>query len=168
MPGGPAIVDGLDTITEDEDDDVFGLKDMAISNNQTPRKRMDPFVERMKYAKEISAQLRNTEETSPWFMNACDILAVIAQLGQPKNIAGVGRSWRAASLLLSEIISPLTIATLSYDSSFGFLYASLFTNTLNANTNAANHNDDTLYVNNQNANILNTNTNVYTNANVTA
>ncbi|KAJ2618492.1 hypothetical protein GGI26_006533 [Coemansia sp. RSA 1358] len=47
---------GLNTIPEDEDD-VFGLKDMAISNKQTPPKHVDPFVERMKYAKEISEQL---------------------------------------------------------------------------------------------------------------
>ncbi|KAJ1989730.1 hypothetical protein GGI26_004944 [Coemansia sp. RSA 1358] len=52
------------------------------------------------------------EETSPWFMNARDILAVIAQLGQPENIVGVGHSWGAVSLLLSEIMSPLTFAAL--------------------------------------------------------
>ncbi|KAJ1983612.1 hypothetical protein GGI25_004676 [Coemansia spiralis] len=55
-----------------------------------------------------------------------------------------------------------------YGGGFGFPYASSFTNAFDTNTNAANYNDDTLYINNQNANTFNTNTNAYNNANVVA
>ncbi|KAJ1986128.1 hypothetical protein GGI25_004675 [Coemansia spiralis] len=53
---GSVVTNGLDAIPEDEDD-VFGFEDMTISRNQTPPKGIDPFVERMKYAKKISEQL---------------------------------------------------------------------------------------------------------------
>ncbi|KAJ2620575.1 hypothetical protein GGI26_004864 [Coemansia sp. RSA 1358] len=60
---GSMIIDKLDTIPEDEDeDDIFSLRDIAISNNQASRKRIDPFVERMVHAKEISAQLLKVME----------------------------------------------------------------------------------------------------------
>ncbi|KAJ1662682.1 hypothetical protein IW140_005563 [Coemansia sp. RSA 1813] len=48
---------------------------------------------------------------------------------------------------------------------FGFPFASSFTNALNTNFNAANFNDDTLYVNNKDANTVNSNLNTFTNAN---
>ncbi|KAJ2556626.1 hypothetical protein EV175_001879 [Coemansia sp. RSA 1933] len=47
----------------------------------------------------------------------------------------------------------------------GFPFASSFTNALNANTNAANYNDDTLFVNNNDANAVNSNLNTFNNAN---
>ncbi|KAJ1663903.1 hypothetical protein IW140_004244 [Coemansia sp. RSA 1813] len=48
---------------------------------------------------------------------------------------------------------------------FGFPFASSFTNALNTNFNAASFNDDTLYVNNKDANTVNSNLNTFTNAN---
>ncbi|KAJ1665412.1 hypothetical protein IW140_003381 [Coemansia sp. RSA 1813] len=52
-----------------------------------------------------------------------------------------------------------------YGYGFGFPFASSFTNALNTNFNAANFNDDTLYVNNKDANAVNSNLNTFTNAN---
>ncbi|KAJ1820674.1 hypothetical protein LPJ56_001270 [Coemansia sp. RSA 2599] len=64
------------------------------------------------------------EDFSPWFMNARDILAVVRQLQEDEqktkrssadissSIVGIGHSWGAASLLLSEIMSPLTFSSL--------------------------------------------------------
>ncbi|KAJ1787604.1 hypothetical protein LPJ59_005699 [Coemansia sp. RSA 2399] len=55
-----------------------------------------------------------------------------------------------------------------YGYSFGFPFASSFTNALNSNFNAANYNDDTLYVNNKDANSVSSNLNTFTNANTVA
>ncbi|KAJ1953606.1 hypothetical protein GGI12_005978 [Dipsacomyces acuminosporus] len=52
------------------------------------------------------------ETVSLWFENARDIVGVVRQLGSPRNIVGLGHSWGASSLLLAEIISPLTFASL--------------------------------------------------------
>ncbi|KAJ2403305.1 hypothetical protein GGI23_000010 [Coemansia sp. RSA 2559] len=52
-----------------------------------------------------------------------------------------------------------------YGYAFGFPFASSFTNALNTNFNAANYNDDTLYVNNKDANRVSSNLNTFTNAN---
>ncbi|KAJ1860068.1 hypothetical protein LPJ73_001542 [Coemansia sp. RSA 2703] len=54
------------------------------------------------------------ESYAPWFMHARDILAVVRQLEQSgaQKIVGIGHSWGAASLLLSELMSPLTFASL--------------------------------------------------------
>ncbi|PIA19724.1 alpha/beta-hydrolase [Coemansia reversa NRRL 1564] len=61
----------------------------------------------------ISNRKTISEETeSPWFLNSRDILGVISQLGKPRNIIGIGHSWGATSLLLAEIMSPLTFAAL--------------------------------------------------------
>ncbi|KAJ2030689.1 hypothetical protein IWW57_001061 [Coemansia sp. S610] len=54
----------------------------------------------------------DNEEFSPWTENASDILAVLAQLGSPRNIIGVGHSWGASSLLLAEIMAPSSFANL--------------------------------------------------------
>ncbi|KAJ2733526.1 hypothetical protein IW152_002992 [Coemansia sp. BCRC 34962] len=54
----------------------------------------------------------DNEEFSPWTENARDILAVLAQLGSPRNIIGVGHSWGASSLLLAEIMAPSSFASL--------------------------------------------------------
>ncbi|KAJ2521645.1 hypothetical protein H4217_001274 [Coemansia sp. RSA 1939] len=51
---------------------------------------------------------------------------------------------------------------------FGFPIASSFTNALNTNFNAAHFNDDTVYLNNKDANTVNSNLNTFTNANVVA
>ncbi|KAJ2500303.1 hypothetical protein GGI11_007885 [Coemansia sp. RSA 2049] len=51
---------------------------------------------------------------------------------------------------------------------FGFPIASSFTNALNTNFNAAHFNDDTVYLNNKEANTVNSNLNTFTNANVVA
>ncbi|KAJ1860240.1 hypothetical protein LPJ78_005897 [Coemansia sp. RSA 989] len=51
---------------------------------------------------------------------------------------------------------------------FGFPLASSFTNAFNANSNFANYNDDTLYVNNQDGTVANSNVNNFNNANVIA
>ncbi|KAJ2845999.1 hypothetical protein IWW36_004553, partial [Coemansia brasiliensis] len=50
----------------------------------------------------------------------------------------------------------------------GFPFASSFTNAFNANSNFANYNDDTLFVNNQDATTANSNLNTFNNANVIA
>ncbi|KAJ1722197.1 hypothetical protein LPJ53_003371 [Coemansia erecta] len=54
------------------------------------------------------------ESYAPWFMHARDILSVVRQLelGGAEKIVGIGHSWGAASLLLSEIMSPLTFSSL--------------------------------------------------------
>ncbi|KAJ1789770.1 hypothetical protein LPJ59_005280 [Coemansia sp. RSA 2399] len=52
-----------------------------------------------------------------------------------------------------------------YGYGFGFPFASSFTNGLNTNFNAANYNDDTLYVNNKDGNSVNSNLNTFNNAN---
>ncbi|KAJ2510814.1 hypothetical protein H4217_007680 [Coemansia sp. RSA 1939] len=48
---------------------------------------------------------------------------------------------------------------------FGIPFASSFTNAVNANANAANFNDNTVYLNNKNANKCCNNLNTFTNAN---
>ncbi|PIA12745.1 hypothetical protein COEREDRAFT_12272 [Coemansia reversa NRRL 1564] len=53
-----------------------------------------------------------------------------------------------------------------YGYGIGFPYASSFTNTFDANSNFANYNDDTLYVNNKDATAASSNVNSYNNANV--
>ncbi|KAJ2230716.1 hypothetical protein H4R99_006083 [Coemansia sp. RSA 1722] len=67
----------------------------------------------------LNRQLIAQEDFSPWFMHARDILTVVKQLRQqdsgsdsPQCIVGIGHSWGAASLLLSEIMSPLTFSSL--------------------------------------------------------
>ncbi|KAJ2509108.1 hypothetical protein GGI11_005949 [Coemansia sp. RSA 2049] len=57
------------------------------------------------------------EESSPWFLNARDIIAVVGQLPPPlgggsHGVVGVGHSWGASSLLLAEIMAPLTFSAL--------------------------------------------------------
>ncbi|KAJ2462237.1 hypothetical protein GGI02_005508 [Coemansia sp. RSA 2322] len=51
---------------------------------------------------------------------------------------------------------------------FGFPFASSLTTDFDRNTNRANFNDDTLFVNNVNANTANDNVHAFTNANVVA
>ncbi|KAJ2552530.1 hypothetical protein EV175_003275 [Coemansia sp. RSA 1933] len=51
------------------------------------------------------------EELSPWYLHARDIISVVGQLDHP-NIVGIGHSWGASSLLLAEIMSPLTFGAL--------------------------------------------------------
>ncbi|KAJ2847914.1 hypothetical protein IWW36_003602 [Coemansia brasiliensis] len=51
------------------------------------------------------------ETESPWFLNARDILSVIEQVKAQihvQNIIGIGHSWGASSLLLTEIMFPST------------------------------------------------------------
>ncbi|KAI8323875.1 alpha/beta-hydrolase [Martensiomyces pterosporus] len=60
----------------------------------------------------INRESVKDESFSPWFENARDILSVVRQLGGPRNIVGVGHSWGASSLLIAEIISPLTFVSL--------------------------------------------------------
>ncbi|KAJ2843503.1 hypothetical protein J3B02_005244, partial [Coemansia erecta] len=72
----------------------------------------------------LNRKLIDKEDFSPWFMHARDILAVVRQLREeqqskqkdsldgPQCIVGIGHSWGAASLLLSEIMSPLTFSSL--------------------------------------------------------
>ncbi|KAJ2663351.1 hypothetical protein IWW48_001453 [Coemansia sp. RSA 1200] len=56
------------------------------------------------------------EESSPWFLNARDIIAVVKQLpppdGESHGVVGIGHSWGASSLLLAEIMAPLTFSAL--------------------------------------------------------
>ncbi|KAJ2461745.1 hypothetical protein GGI02_005626 [Coemansia sp. RSA 2322] len=51
---------------------------------------------------------------------------------------------------------------------FGFPFASSVTTDFDRNANRAHFNDDTLYVNNVNANVANDNVHAFTNANVVA
>ncbi|KAJ2716496.1 hypothetical protein H4R19_000611 [Coemansia spiralis] len=54
------------------------------------------------------------ETYAPWFLTARDILAVLSQLGGGgrRAVVGIGHSWGASSLLLAEIISPLSLAAI--------------------------------------------------------
>ncbi|KAJ1722198.1 hypothetical protein LPJ53_003372, partial [Coemansia erecta] len=58
----------------------------------------------------------SAENYAPWFMHARDILSVTRQLeqqyGKTQKMVGIGHSWGAVSLLLSENISPLTFDSL--------------------------------------------------------
>ncbi|KAJ2807425.1 hypothetical protein H4R21_000483 [Coemansia helicoidea] len=49
----------------------------------------------------------------PWFLTARDILAVLSELGGGRGkraVVGIGHSWGASSLLLAELLSPLSFA----------------------------------------------------------
>ncbi|KAJ1798603.1 hypothetical protein LPJ59_002391 [Coemansia sp. RSA 2399] len=54
------------------------------------------------------------EEISPWYLNARDIVSIVGQLDRNPNsdVVGIGHSWGASSLLLAEIMSPLTFGAL--------------------------------------------------------
>ncbi|KAJ1644764.1 hypothetical protein J3B02_002471 [Coemansia erecta] len=59
------------------------------------------------------------EHYTPWFIHARDIIAIVRQLQRqniclksPQSIIGIGHSWGADALLLSESICPLTFSCL--------------------------------------------------------
>ncbi|KAJ1729442.1 hypothetical protein LPJ61_003519, partial [Coemansia biformis] len=60
----------------------------------------------------LNRQSVTGETFSPWFLSARDILAVLSQLGGSRSVVGIGHSWGASSLLLAEIISPLSFAAI--------------------------------------------------------